>query len=105
VALLCAGTGGAVAMEDVIGAGAVMDALSRLEEVRPASDVAVIAQRLFRSARNELPAALAESRGGRNVVNAGLAPDIDFAANLDLLDVVGVVQKEPLAVRALTADS
>jgi 2-phosphosulfolactate phosphatase len=104
VTLLCAGTGGAVAMEDVIGAGAVMDALARLREVRPASDVAVMAGRLFRSSRNELRAALAESRGGRNVINTGLASDVDFAADLDSLDVVGVVQSEPLAVRAVTAN-
>ena len=104
VTLLCAGTGGAAAMEDVIGAGAVMDALSRPGTLAPSSDVALMALRLFRSSRNDLRAALAESRGGQNVIKAGLAPDIDFAARLDALDVVGVVEKEPLAVRPLTGD-
>ena len=101
VTLLCAGTGGAVAMEDVIGAGAVMDALAHSAPVEPASDVAVMARRLFHAARSDLRGALAESRGGRNVIAAGLAPDIEFAARLDAIDVVGVVDEEPLAVRPL----
>jgi 2-phosphosulfolactate phosphatase len=101
VTLLCAGTGGAVAMEDVVGAGAVMRALEELTDVTPVSDVAIMAGRLFGSARHDLRHILAESRGGRNVIAAGLAQDIDFAARLDALDVVGVVQKDPLAVRRL----
>jgi 2-phosphosulfolactate phosphatase len=105
VSLLCAGTGGAVAMEDVLGAGAVMDALSTVSNVTPASDVALMALRLFRSTRSDLRTVLAESRGGRNVIAAGLGPDIDFAARLNALDVVGAVEKDPLAVRLLTPNS
>ena len=104
VTLLCAGTGGAAAMEDVIGAGAVMDALSRPGTLAPSSDVVLMALRLFRSARADLRAVLTESRGGQNVVAAGLAPDIDFAARLDSLDVVGAVEREALSVRALATD-
>ena len=101
VTLLCAGTGGAVAMEDVVGAGAVMRALEQVTDLTPASDVAIMAGRLFDAGRNDLRAVLAESRGGRNVIAAGLPQDIDFAARLDALDVVGIVQKDPLAVRRL----
>lgn len=96
--LLCAGTGGQVAMEDVIGAGAVIERLSKLVHVSFESDVAVMALRLFRGASGDLRAALAESQGGRNVIAAGLDEDIDFAARLDALDVVGRVRPEPLAV-------
>jgi 2-phosphosulfolactate phosphatase len=103
VTLLCAGTGGAVAMEDVVGAGAVMHALNRLVAVVPASDVAVMASTLFGAVRTDLRAALAASRGGRNVVAAGLEPDIEFAARLDALDVVGVVERQGLTVRALAS--
>lgn len=104
VTLLCAGTGGAVALEDVLGAGAVMDALARMVRAVPETDAAVIAARLFLSARSNLRAALVESRGGRNVISAGLAPDIDFASVLDSFNVVGVVEKEPLAVKRLGAN-
>jgi len=101
VTLLCAGTGGAVAMEDVIGAGAVIDALGRVGRITLSSDAALIAHRLFQSERSDLRGALSAASGGRNVIAAGLAPDIDFAARIDSLDAVGVVTKEPLAVRRL----
>jgi 2-phosphosulfolactate phosphatase len=105
VTLLCAGTGGAVAMEDMLGAGAVMDALTRLgANVAPASDVALIVQRLFNATRHDLRAALAQSLGGRNVINAGLLADIDFSARCNVLDVVGDVQKDPLAVKRRAAN-
>jgi 2-phosphosulfolactate phosphatase len=104
VTLLCAGTNGQVAMEDLLGAGAVLDAMARAEasRVRPSGDVALIAQRLFRSVRSDLRAALAESQGGRNVIAAGLPQDVDFAARLDSLDVVGAVAPEAPVVRRWT---
>jgi 2-phosphosulfolactate phosphatase len=104
VTLLCAGTGGAVAMEDVIGAGAVIDALQRLTRITFSSDVASIAHRLFQWTRGDLRSAVADTLGGRNVIAAGLEPDIDFAARLDSLDVVGVVAKGPLSVRPVDSD-
>jgi 2-phosphosulfolactate phosphatase len=94
VTLLCAGTNGEVAMEDVIGAGAVMTAL----QAKPASDTARLAIRLFESSRNDLRAALADASGGRNVLAAGLPADIDFAARLDAVPVVGRASGDPLIV-------
>jgi 2-phosphosulfolactate phosphatase len=101
VTLLCAGTGGAVAMEDVIGAGAVMAALGRMFPISPESDVALIAGRLYGAAAHDLRAALTESLGGRNVIAAGLLDDIAFAARLDALDVIGFVDRQTLSVKAL----
>jgi 2-phosphosulfolactate phosphatase len=90
VTLLCAGTNGEPAIEDVIGAGAVIDAIGGGAELEP--DVAQMALRLFRGARNDLRNAIAEGTGGRNVIAAGLDPDIDFAARLDQFDMVGRVE-------------
>ena len=104
VTLLCAGTGGAVAMEDVIGAGAVMAALGRNSPISPESDTALIARRLYEAASQDLRAALTESLGGRNVIAAGLLEDIAFAARLDALDVVGFVEQQTLSVKALPPD-
>lgn len=105
VTLVCAGTGGAVAMEDMLGAGAVVDALNGVgANVQPASDLALIVQRLFNATRHDLHAALAQSLGGRNVINAGLLADIDFSARCNVLDVVGDVQKDPLAVKRRRAN-
>lgn len=99
VTLLCAGTGGEVAVEDVIGAGAVMVALSRLISFRTDSDTSLMARRLFEMSADNLRAALSESRGGRNVIAAGLLADIDYAARLDALDVAGFVDKQTLSVK------
>lgn len=98
VTLLCAGTNGEIAMEDMIGAGAVADALQQLGEVDFESDVARMAVRMFRGAKDDLRSALAEGAGGRNVIAAKLEADIDFAARLNVLDVVGRVYDAPLRV-------
>jgi 2-phosphosulfolactate phosphatase len=93
VILLCAGTNEKVAMEDVIGAGAVLAALKRLGEVEEESDAARMALRLFEVSKNDLKGALSSGAGGRNVINAGLAADIEFAASLDRFkNVVGKVE-------------
>jgi len=91
VTLLCAGTGGRVALEDVVGAGAVADVLASAYGFEPATDTARIALRLFRGCRNDLRGVLAESQGGRNVLGVGLGEDIDYAARLDSLSVAGRV--------------
>lgn len=105
VILLCAGTDGQVATEDVLGAGAVLAALRGLGPLQLSSDVAWMAERLFLAARGDLVAALRASRGGRNVLAAGLGQDVDFAARLDALDVVGQVRGDsPPVIRAAAAD-
>lgn len=100
VTLLCAGTNGRVAIEDVIGAGAVLAALSRKLPTVPASDAARVALHLFESAKNDLPRALAEGDGGRNVIAAGLREDIAFAASVDRFrHVVGEVTGQTVRMR------
>ncbi len=91
VILLCAGTGGAVALEDVIGAGAVLSGLIERGYAFE-SDTALMALRLFEQARTDLPDTLRQTRGGKNVFNAGLTRDIDFAARLNVLETVGRVE-------------
>jgi 2-phosphosulfolactate phosphatase len=100
VTLLCAGTNGRVAIEDVIGAGAVLSALNREVATVPGSDAARMAIRLFESSRNDLRGALAEGDGGRNVIAAGLGEDIEFAASVDRFPhVVGVVEGRTVRAR------
>ena len=91
VILLCAGTNGHVAAEDVIGAGAVLHAMRSMGPVELRSDTAWMAEELFLRHRLDLGRALRQSLGGRNVVAAGLAPDVEFAAGLDTLGTVGEV--------------
>ena len=99
--LLCAGTGGKIAMEDLIGAGAVLSELQKQTSVEPASDVARMAVRIFMACRDNLFDALADAQGGRNLIQAGLAEDIEFAARLHSMDVVGAVYARPSRICAL----
>lgn len=99
VLLLCAGTDGQVAMEDLIGCGAVLGAMERDGDVQMTSDHARIARRLFESARADLASALGQSQGGRNIIAAGLTADIEFAARLDTARVVGLAQEEDGVIR------
>src|SRR6185437_10023299 len=103
VTLLCAGTNGKIAMEDLLGCGAVLAALNSIRPVIEESDTTRIARRLFAAARLDLLAALRESQGGQNVLGVNLGPDIDFAASLDRLDVVGRVVGDPPVVVAAGA--
>jgi 2-phosphosulfolactate phosphatase len=101
VTLLCAGTDGAIALEDVLGAGAVIDEMIRQTSVELASDSAMIAHRLFQSSRSNLLEPLQSAAGGRNVIAAGLPDDVAFAARLNVFDIVGEVDPRQLIIRHL----
>jgi len=103
ITLLCAGTNGQIATEDLLGAGAVLDAMDRQSGFVVESDCVAIALNLFRGSRSNLSRVLRESIGGKNVIAAGLEPDIDFAARLDSLDVAGICQGDPPTVRIASA--
>jgi 2-phosphosulfolactate phosphatase len=97
VTLLCAGTNGQVALEDILGAGAVIDSLvpafCHLE-----TDSALLAKDLFDLHKTDLRAVLSQTQGGKNVIAAGLSKDIDFAARLNAATQVGHVLNNPLRV-------
>jgi len=100
VTLLCSGTEGEISLEDILGAGAVIQALRGAGiELQLISDSAQIADFVFQPNRENPAGALAGSRGGRNVIRAGLSDDIAFCARLDSISTVGVVHGEAPVVR------
>jgi len=99
VTLLCAGTNGQIALEDLLGAGAILAGIEREAAISADSDVVLIARNAFNAARHDLLRTLRESRGGRNVIEAGLAPDIEFASRIDAIEQVGVITGDPPLVR------
>ena len=101
--LVCAGTEGEVSFEDLLGCGAVVGELQKLTEIRFASDAAEIAHRLFAAARADLAAVLRNTRGGRNIIAAGLSGDIDFCARLNVLDIAARCDGERMIVRSLAS--
>jgi len=100
ITLLCSGTNGRFSLEDLLGAGAVIDSLHESADVRLESDAALLAQQHFEATnRRELLAALSQTQGGRNVARANLSQDLLFCAMLNSIDVVGVVKGSPPIVR------
>jgi 2-phosphosulfolactate phosphatase len=98
IVLLGSGTNGQISMEDAIGAGSVCDFLQG-DGYSPANDAARMARRLFLGSADNLPAVLRDCQGGRNIIKAGLEPDIDFAARLNVFDIVGAVDTRDLVIR------
>jgi 2-phosphosulfolactate phosphatase len=88
VTLLCAGTNGEPAMEDVLGAGMIIHFLGEVE----VSDSALMARQLFRTSRDDLVRQLRSTAGGQNIIRAKLEKDIDFAARMNIFTAVGEVK-------------
>lgn len=97
--LVCAGTDGQVTEEDLLAAGGILDAASRLAgSDRDTLDASAMAARAeFRDvlaatggadAALAITAAFATSRGGRNLVDLGMQADLPAAAAVDSLPVV-----------------
>ncbi|MEJ2287971.1 MAG: 2-phosphosulfolactate phosphatase [Deinococcales bacterium] len=85
VLLVCAGTEGALSLDDVVAAGRIVAALQTARPDAALDDAALLARE---AARGDLETLLASSRHGRTLVRAGFAGDLAEAARLDITDVV-----------------
>jgi 2-phosphosulfolactate phosphatase len=92
VTLLCAGTGETIAIEDVLGCGAV---LAALPAARTSNDSAEIARRVWKDCHSAdaLLTALENSLGGKNIRAAGLGEDILWCARLSDFDTAVQVEQ------------
>jgi 2-phosphosulfolactate phosphatase len=92
--LICAGTDGQVALEDVLTAGAIIERLqSDAADWQPGNDATLLATRLWRGLdAHARPVSIVEclqqAVGGRNLIEAGFADDLSAVAKLDTLNVV-----------------
>jgi 2-phosphosulfolactate phosphatase len=77
------------AVEDLIGAGAILHGLDR----RAMSPEAMAAVAAFGHARAAIPAALAASVSGRELADAGFGDDVSIAAVVDATIVVPVLER------------
>lgn len=82
------------AVEDLIGAGAIVDALGEGDPALSLSPEARSAGAAFRGALHDLPAALAESGSGRQLRSAGKGEDIEWAAALNVSRGIPVLGAE-----------
>ncbi len=88
--VVCAAAPGGrvIALEDAIGAGAIVEAALRLDGSLQPTDAARFARDAFLASRDDLPAALASSHHGAELIQAGLAADVEYCARLDTSSVV-----------------
>jgi 2-phosphosulfolactate phosphatase len=97
VAIVCAGRStGAIAIEDLIGAGAVAAAIERAakREAIWLADGAKLAVDVFRRNRRRLAAALRGSDAGKELVERGGRVDVTAAAAYDSIDAVVLLRDE-----------
>ena len=93
VHLICAGTGGAVTLEDTLLAGAFVDALQRKQLTL--CDSARLAWDCFEHHGMIVEEALRLSQGGRNLIAAGLEDDLAIAAQVDRFLIVPELKRDP----------
>ncbi|MBV8370339.1 MAG: 2-phosphosulfolactate phosphatase [Candidatus Eremiobacteraeota bacterium] len=88
VAIVCAGEANGFALEDALGAGALVDALlAQIGDVE-LRDGARAAALLYRSVASRLPDAIASADHAQSLAHKGFAADITTSAALDTLTVV-----------------
>ncbi len=94
--VVCAGTGDAtsIALEDALGAGAIVEAALRLEGSLQPTDAALLARDAFLARRGDLHDALASAHHGAELIAADFSADIEFCARLDVSTVVPLLQRD-----------
>lgn len=105
VHLVCAGTDGEVTREDVLTAGAILDAAAHDDDATHDSldEPARVAREQYRelvknhvsNLSNSIVHAFRDSAGGKNLVALGMECDITAAATIDSLPVVPRLRTQP----------
>jgi 2-phosphosulfolactate phosphatase len=95
--IICAGTDGEVTLEDTLLAGAMVEFLCDVVEVR-LNDSARLAWDCFETHGRVLLGALELSRGGVNLRRLGYDEDIRAAAQVDQFALVPELRRDPLRV-------
>lgn len=95
-----AGTDGRMALEDLLGAGAILWQLlaGTLRPNLPFTDTAWMAYHAYSAVRDRLKPALRLGAGGINLIENGFEDDIDLCADLDSRSLVARVKKGTLTV-------
>jgi 2-phosphosulfolactate phosphatase len=100
VHIVCAGTEGAVALEDTLLAGALVDFLAQVCEVH-LNDAARLAWDCFENHGRILQGALEVSRGGAILRQLGYDEDIRDACQVDRFHLVPELRRDPLRVEVV----
>ena len=91
VTLLCAGTRGRFSMEDILAAGAILDAIN--PPVSGMDDLSIMAREAYLKYMHNLPGALEHCAHARYLVDAGYGRDVDYCMMKDCLKAVPYYEK------------
>jgi 2-phosphosulfolactate phosphatase len=95
LALVCAGTGDAAALEDILCAGAFCDQLVTATNRVTLADSAEVALRVYRTAAADLFSAAGASQNGRRLLaNPELGGDVAFCLQRDILPLVALLGRD-----------
>lgn len=101
VVLVAAGTLGRPSVEDLLGAGAVLDRLVKRYERLRLDDWSLLALELWRQVRGNVSDFLLHTANGRRLAEAGFTEDVRMAARTNSLAVVPrLTEREPLTLTA-----
>jgi 2-phosphosulfolactate phosphatase len=102
VVIVCAGDYGKFALEDAIGAGAIVDTLLTLVSDVELRDGARAATLLYRSVANRLSDAVASADHAQVLATKGFARDVTRCAAVDTVDVVPILRDGILVAHTLS---
>lgn len=97
VIIVCSGSRGAFNVEDFYGAGHLIHHLLK-DEKWELTDAAIAAVRMYEGYAQNHIKALSEARIGKFIAEQGFGDDVIFAAQIDSIPVVPVLQKDKLIV-------
>ena len=93
--VVCSGTENEAATEDVLAAGALCDLVWPVYSGTTIADSAHLARRLFEVERNNLLAALSQTRNGRRLLaHPELSNDVAFCAQRDTVNLVACLGRD-----------
>ncbi len=100
--IICSGTQETSAYEDVLGAGALVDRLfPKLHGVR-IDDATHLVRNAYRPAKDDLLAAMENSRNGRRLLNLpDLSPDVALCLEMDRFDFVPEMDRNGIITRSI----
>jgi len=99
IVLVCAGTGENVALEDVLAAGALCEALAKGKKPMALSDSARVALAAFRQSKGDLARTICESENARRLLAMPeLREDVDFCLRRDVIDLVAGMRRGKITV-------
>lgn len=91
VILLCAGWKRKFNMEDTLFAGAVVERLKSMDQVKELTDSSIAALHLYRAAREDLYSFLEDSSHRRRLRKLDITEDVKFCLSLNKMDVVPIL--------------